>query len=1184
MSQVIDARVDEDRTFTLQGQDNLTSVTGDTRREIRGQNDEREAVLDAEARDEGLFTTAGRAFRAGDNIAYSVYRDLDRMWESGPVDPAWAGGNLEAWLNENSDVIPANQQWRYLRTGNEQEAKLLLRDQQSMENERRKIERIGGVQALVAGGIAGLMDIDAPLTLFTGGLSASAKLGINATKAGRLMTGAASGAMIGGTLGAVDYQANPLADWTTIPVMGLAGMAFGTLGGAISRGPNLNSTMQENVQKSMNEFGEYINDGMPLQTRDINAPVTPPVSTVRQNDALGVEGDRRIASQEVADAIDAEVARQARTEAGTTSAGNVPGEASDPARQARAIDTSAVIEGQDAINDPYFTEQGSLSAGAAQLRPTGPGIGSIDNARLRQHILDAEADNRANNVSIDWYAKQMAVDNAMTRAATRFHDAIQATGIVSDFGRFMRSGSAVAQNLAFHLLEDPSGIIRNNRSAASLMEHYHKMLQGRFVPYQDAFVDWSKARNKTMWDRTVDSSIRREFDRDVIFELNARAYDAPNTVRNVDPHIKAAADAWDNAFAMDIQLGKGRPGELSVKGYENLKERSGYMPQRANSARANRMIHKYGKKNVIDLMAAAYRSQHPMMTAKEAAIYAEAWVDRVIRNADDTSSNMITILRDSDSRRAVEDLFKRNGFSQQDIDQLIDRITGNRNQAGMPSHTKQRIDIDMRFEMNGMKVFDLFETDLNKLGAARLRRGAGQAALARKGITSRQDWDEKVDAALAEQNARGASAKTPNPTVKERLDDYIDSDKPLTREDFDALHTLFNGRPVGGGISPAYSRLIKITRLATLNGLGLTQMAETATTIASMGMQRYLNALSKELKDSLRNVDSPLVQELKHMNIFVPEERLFRDDLVHEFEKDLVTNEYLKGIDNMLNKAQRLQGYTSGFYEVRKLQQRIAVTAGADKIARFLKTGNGLSADRLRDAGMSAKDINTFRQQINAFSEFDNEGNLVRLNLQDWSSTSAEDFALVLNRVVNQDVQKAMAGEGAAIFHRDGLAALFWQLKAFPMLALEKQAYRNMRMMDQQAAATFLYGLATAGTVYSVRQLINGRPENLEAGKIARGAFGMSNITGWIPMWVDPLAGMLGMDDYNLSGYGRFGGPSVLSTPVSFSVADRLLRLPGTALSALDGELSNSEITTLQALPIIGNAYGFSLMFNMMKD
>ena len=138
---------------------------------------------------------------------------------------------------------------------------------------------------------------------------------------------------------------------------------------------------------------------------------------------------------------------------------------------------------------------------------------------------------------------------------------------------------------------------------------------------------------------------------------------------------------------------------------------------------------------------------------------------------------------------------------------------------------------------------------------------------------------------------------------------------------------------------------------------------------------------------------------------------------------------------------------------------------------------------------------------------------------------------------------------------------------------------RNLRIMDNATVQTFTYGLATAGAVYTTRQLINNRPEKLNPVSIVNGAFGLSNMTGFIPMMSDPIASMLGLNNLRFNRYGP--RTDMLGIP-ALETINRAARGVGSAAAfavpGADGDLGDA----LGAAPLIGNAYGFRAIFDAM--
>jgi len=229
-----------------------------------------------------------------------------------------------------------------------------------------------------------------------------------------------------------------------------------------------------------------------------------------------------------------------------------------------------------------------------------------------------------------------------------------------------------------------------------------------------------------------------------------------------------------------------------------------------------------------------------------------------------------------------------------------------------------------------------------------------------------------------------------------------------------------------------------------------------------------------------------------------------------------------------------------------------------------------------------------FMARVGRQAQFDGNKNLVKLNMDQWDWEDVQLYQQVMARGVNQLVQKAMAGESNWAFHSNGLAQLFMQFKSFPLLAVHKQFARNMRMADLETINTFFFGLVTAGAAYSVRQTINGNTDNLTAEKIAKGALNYSNMTGWIPMFVDPVLNAVGAD-FDTSGYSSHGAGSIISLPASFGVMEKLLQLPfmpvKLGLAAVGQyDVKNSDIRIIQAMPVLGTAIGINGLLNLAKE
>jgi hypothetical protein len=1149
--------------------------------------------------------TFERSWRSGGNIGYQVYKHMDRAIANGPIDPEWRGGRGEEWVKKNK--IHPDQQWRYTSARNQEEAQSMLWDAQAQAEDQRILALKHGVSNTVAEFLPGLIDVDTPLALFTGGVGEKALAGIAKSRAGRIVAGSVGGLASGTALGAVDYAVDPNSDWTVIPTIGLMSMGFGAAAGSIGHG---GAHAGETARKAtLNEFGETLADGAPRSKenmfKDAFEHTDPYMSEAADRDIaefnelvkganadlgdfdqmmVAANGDINKFKQAMAAAEQAHAAKKTEGTAAPKSTTRAP-EAIDPSEI--DIDGKVDVELPDGAMqlDP---DKGKGSIGARQLNTQGPGVASIRSAKIQDTINNARSWARQSGISTQWldgWSNLQGKWGAVGAQAERFHNAYSHSPLATDFAQLMNSGSAVAQKLAYDVYENAAGIVRNGRSAARIMEHYHKELMSKFAPFHDAYSEWAQAQGAGFWERNWDAGIRERFNREVMSELMARRYDGTAHTPRTDA-VGKAANSVDNTYAHELKVVQGRPGESAVFGTETIVPTKGYVQQKWLGRNIRSLIDsgRFTRDHIKGAISENYRQLYPNMARKDADIYADAVVGRAEKYDTGINTNLIGVLQ-GDGRTELADVLRRQGMNEHEIDRFIERLTGIVAERGKAGHFKHRLDIDARYtSTQGVQLMDLIDTDFATMMPSRMRRSAGQSALARKGIRSKQDWNDITAAILEEQAANGQSQML-GQTLRERVSDAVNADKHVSDKFLDEIYTYFSGAPVAGGISPLYSRMKKITNLALLNQLGVTQIAELGINIASVGVDSWFKHAGEAFQGLVKGAESPLAQELKHLDIMVPEERLFRDDLTHEFEKVTTQNEYKRNFDRLLNKGQRLQGYTSGFYWMRNFQQRIAVTSAADRLAKHFRDGGKISPERLYDMGFTdAGDISRIHDYVqNGIVDFDANGNLVRLNLDQWMPQDADVFTYSLNAQVNTLVQKAMAGESSTMFHRDGVASMFFHLKSFPMLALEKQVLRQTRFMDQELAMQFMYGLGTAATAYTVRQAINGRTDKLDPVDIAKGAFGYSNLTGWIPMWTDPLAGMLGMDSLKVGGYAGMG-LDVLSQPAVLPTLDRMAQLPGAAIDLATFSPDSGTVNALTATPIIGNAYGFNLMFNTLRN
>lgn len=753
---------------------------------------------------------------------------------------------------------------------------------------------------------------------------------------------------------------------------------------------------------------------------------------------------------------------------------------------------------------------------------------------------------------------QTASNSPLADAFVKFLDK---TPFRTDFGKMWNSESAVLKTLAYELFESPAGIVRNNRTGAMLDHMYSNRIVQAFVPESErAYKKWAQEQGVGNMDIHWDTKMRKQFNRDVYLELQRRLHGGPEVP--IHPQVKKAADASDMAGEISVNAGKGEIGDIAIDGFETLQPRKGYVRQIWKSEAIMDSVGKYGERRVRRLLEQGYAKAHPNMKPEDLKLLSKAIIRRSRGKSRDMDTSLMSLMT-SDGRQFLREALIDSKVSKKDADRIVRAMSGPIEERGKASFAKSRVDIDLRESDGELSLIDLVETDLTKVWSHYARDLGGRAALARKGIKNKAQLSELFDTIVKE-------------------------DPNISRQFLEDVFTHFEPGPIAGGVGPNVRRMLQTTNLSLLNQLGLTQLAETGVVIAAVGVENFIDhspLLSKVFRRARAGNRDTILDEFTFLTGRIGDEHnLFRDDLALDYARASNKQDgvFLQTLDKALAKGQRLQGFMSGFYQIKAAQQRIAVSAMTNKVMQTIRDGAGLSGRRLEDIGLDSTTLGKIKRYVDDGTvQFNEHGIVDRLNMEDWDIRDAENFALAMNRFTNQVLQRAMAGEGTTWMHKD-VGSIFMHLQQFPLLAMQKQVARNARIMDTQTALMFSYGLGTAALAYSAKQTVNGRYDRLDAESVAKGAFGLSNMTGWIPMWSDPLASMLGMEDLRFNHYGPRVGAPIMDAP-AVSTMQRLAKLPGALVDAVDGDASYNNVAAIKATPILGNAYGWSVIHDQLR-
>lgn len=741
--------------------------------------------------------------------------------------------------------------------------------------------------------------------------------------------------------------------------------------------------------------------------------------------------------------------------------------------------------------------------------------------------------------------------------------AVNVTG--NDVMELGRSKSAVANSMFLKVFENPSGYGRGvvPSTAATLKAVYEARAASTMLRYKDVSQEWAKTNGNTLklfgrdTGKLISEQGQRAFDREVYLNINdIRMGRSP---RSNDPHILEAMGMVQGHGRVSRDILRGSDPRYSVKGTENLDYDDGYVPQRVNGQAIVKAIDE-GQVTRQELQQGFQQGYEAAGLPPEVAEpVSKAVLARAIARDTDIDTGLLDMLNE-DGRTFLRQRFEAMGMSSGEIENIMTKLTGIAEERGQEGFTKKRndIDLDIIIPNTGLKLVDFMDMDMQGV-LQRYRRGmSGSAALARKGIRSNKDLDDMLSAMKLEWEELGEAG--------------------IPRDKLDAMFSEFRSGPSHGyglgmknkGLSPAVTIARDASNLSLLHSLGFAQLAETGPQIAANGLSSWARTAKGVLgiDDMIKQEGRQVLDDLgfmmgeigKDQHIYRPHLNLDEVNLKDEAA-------YMRGIRKGMGNMQYIQAYTSGFNIVRSKQQEMSALLTTNRVLREIKAGE--HSQRLReDLGMDDQTWERIKDLIDAgtieFHSINGVEYVNRLNPEQWGDQRLiDDFASIMTRSQSRLVQKALIGEQDTVY-RTGVGAILGHLKSFPLTALPKQFMRNAKFADAEALTTVMYGLASAYVALSLRDLVSGRERS--SSERAMAAVTYSNALGWMPMAVDPLATMVGLDDYRMN---AFGQRYEVQLPVLDTV-NNAMRLPSALLSVAGvKERTAEDRKALLALPFM---------------
>jgi len=772
------------------------------------------------------------------------------------------------------------------------------------------------------------------------------------------------------------------------------------------------------------------------------------------------------------------------------------------------------------------------------------------------------------------------------------------------------SKAATLRMLGGTIFESPTTLNTGPQATAAALEPlFHNRIYSKLDGFREDFAAYAKEIKATaVGDRTgtvkdnilpniLSQDQKRELMKKVMLERNARALGKETTN---SPTVRKLADKLDDFYdeAYDILSAKGLNAEQAVKGFGP--ETNSYIKHYQQTI-WNGNIYKFitsapegqraaTREAITKGLAANYKVMNDFDDEVANAV-ALAVVGRAINNGRQDFTANINSLMSGDGRKFLQETLEDSGLSKSEIKGLMKRLNDNFGEESKLDIAKKKnlLDLSAKITLPDGKVIDtvdLMANDLITNTQRYARKVSGASALARHGIRSRAERNAYIDAMMDEQEvliAKGVMKKN-----------------DLTRAELEALFSAFDGGARKGTgfdgklVEQGYtvSAMKRLTNIAWLDSLGLTQLIESGMVMTQYGIGSFFERSLKPMFDkSTRTNRQELLEDLSWTT-----GKLGRE---HEFMATHLDLDEISKLDGFQiqekvreygSNLSYIQSYLSGFNHVRGYQQTTAALGASDKLFRNIKKAMGKDGKlnfTKKQAARMFDDFGADETKLLRYAELIKNGTVKfrknslgmsfvdSLNVKTWPKDLSDEFGSSIMRSVNQAIQKSLAGEQDTIlFTKAG--ALLTHLITFPMQAFSKQAIRHLKHRDMEALTGVMYTIGASLLVSYLKDALSGK-ERSTSEHVAR-AIAYSNMLGWVPLVSDPLGTMLGIDEMRFNG--RFTEQSTIIPP-SVKMLNNAYRLPGSAFAYAKGEANYKQMESMRTLPFT-NLIGIGTMFNIV--
>lgn len=739
-------------------------------------------------------------------------------------------------------------------------------------------------------------------------------------------------------------------------------------------------------------------------------------------------------------------------------------------------------------------------------------------------------------------------------------------------------------------------------SAAQFFDVFHRRSIGTLAKAQAAQNEFMARRGYNLVTSMSENATRElgEFSNQVVLAIKGIAPTGPDA-----DLIKQAADSMRRAYQEGLEL-RTRTG---VRGFEHVEKDGTYWSFLPQGDKIRDAARRYNPQHVEDVLTEAYlrgarlsRMKDQVKAKEVASLIAKAQIERANRTKLSLRGEA-SVLTDK-NQKFIKTQLEELGMSGNAIDDWMDAMRAAEDKLVMSSRAKASFGADATVEIDGLRVVDLIDTNMD-VAMNYGREAAADAALAKVGFKSRADLtrlfedvkvrtDNTIEKMFAEGKLTSKEEAAMRRSLQEELGFLDDTVRQFYGRSLDADAT---------GKLPAWVQGSRILRglgsTVNLSWNGLASIPEAGNVIGRQGLGTFLRNLPK-FKMRPRNFaeNDPILEEWSavtgaygHLEGWFYGSRKSTDVLSEMADGITNTEKFIRSVGE---KQQLLSGFKHIQHGWEEMNLR-SMIHNLDKAAQTGKASGrmysqfgmtGMSPDELDDV---MKFLKTNRRTV--------ERDGISYNVPDLDKMDVlmrDKLGASMTTQLHSAVQRQMIGETPAILNREFGRAAF-QFMSFTIASIEKQLVKGARTdvvglvrdtMWQAGLAYMTYmGLTWAKSKQSkdpekyVEDAL--KPDNMVYGVVSR-----TGTLGGLGFAMDGLATFGMVPDFMRASPGEAGAQTLAKTPAGLSTVIRATSIPGEYLGhandSMDGSLDDEKLAStnrklLRTLPIINTAaVGFS--------